>query len=50
MFQSKRPLLTDRKCFLVLIYNSAVGPYATIYYIWSTAQLKSNSPVPYWIL
>lgn len=30
--------------------SSAVGPYATIYYVWSTNQLKSKSPVPYWIL
>ncbi|EXJ74637.1 phosphate-repressible phosphate permease [Cladophialophora psammophila CBS 110553] len=30
--------------------SNAIGPYASIYYIWSTAQLKSKSPVPYWIL
>ncbi|KAH2080943.1 phosphate-sensing transcription factor [Aspergillus fumigatus] len=30
--------------------SNAVGPYATIYYVWSTNQLKSKSPVPYWIL
>ncbi|PTU22013.1 hypothetical protein P175DRAFT_0516025 [Aspergillus ochraceoroseus IBT 24754] len=29
---------------------AAVGPYATIYYIWSTNELSSKSPVPYWIL
>jgi sodium-dependent phosphate transporter len=38
----------------VIIYlancNSAIGPYTTIYYIWSTSQLKSTNPVPYWIL
>lgn len=43
-------LLAHLTIFLMLIINSAVGPYATIYYIWSTHQLKSNSPVPYWIL
>ncbi|KAH8425775.1 inorganic phosphate transporter [Aspergillus melleus] len=30
--------------------SNAVGPYATIYFIWSTNELKSKSPVPYWIL
>ncbi|KAA8652173.1 hypothetical protein EYZ11_000498 [Aspergillus tanneri] len=30
--------------------SNAVGPYATIYYIWSTGELHSKSPVPYWIL
>ncbi|EAW12187.1 inorganic phosphate transporter [Aspergillus clavatus NRRL 1] len=30
--------------------SNAVGPYATIYYVWSTNDLKSKSPVPYWIL
>ncbi|KAL1959104.1 hypothetical protein VTO42DRAFT_2891 [Malbranchea cinnamomea] len=30
--------------------SNAIGPYATIYYIWNTNQLRSKSPVPYWIL
>ncbi|EXJ80065.1 phosphate-repressible phosphate permease [Capronia epimyces CBS 606.96] len=30
--------------------SNAIGPYTTIYYIWSTNQLKSKTPVPYWIL
>ncbi|KAF1809699.1 phosphate transporter [Eremomyces bilateralis CBS 781.70] len=30
--------------------SNAIGPYATIYLIWSTGQQKSSVPVPTWIL
>ncbi|ORY19143.1 phosphate transporter [Clohesyomyces aquaticus] len=29
---------------------NAIGPYTTIYFIWSSGQLKDKVPVPYWIL
>ncbi|KAF2269561.1 phosphate-repressible phosphate permease-like protein [Lojkania enalia] len=30
--------------------SNAIGPYTTIYYIWSSGELKSKVPVPDWIL
>ncbi|KIW99453.1 uncharacterized protein Z518_11192 [Rhinocladiella mackenziei CBS 650.93] len=30
--------------------SNAIGPYASIYHIWSTNEADSKSPVPYWIL
>ncbi|KAF2276568.1 phosphate transporter [Westerdykella ornata] len=30
--------------------SNAIGPYTTIYFIWSTGKLSSKVPVPYWIL
>ncbi|KAG9771341.1 Phosphate-repressible phosphate permease pho-4 [Exophiala dermatitidis] len=30
--------------------SNAIGPYTSIYYIWANNQLKSKTPVPYWIL
>lgn len=30
--------------------SNAIGPYTTIYHIWSTNELGSKVPVPYWIL
>ncbi|KAF2091131.1 phosphate transporter [Saccharata proteae CBS 121410] len=29
---------------------NAIGPFASIYLIWSTGELSSKTPVPYWIL
>lgn len=30
--------------------SNAIGPYTTIYFIWSTAKLSTKVPVPLWIL
>jgi len=30
--------------------SNAIGPYTTIYFIWSTAKISSKVPVPLWIL
>lgn len=30
--------------------SNAIGPYTTIYFIWSTAQISDKVPVPLWIL
>lgn len=30
--------------------SNAIGPYTTIYFIWSTAKISNKVPVPLWIL
>lgn len=30
--------------------SNAIGPYTTIYFIWSTGQISNKVPVPLWIL
>jgi sodium-dependent phosphate transporter len=30
--------------------SNAIGPYTTIYFIWSTAKISTKVPVPLWIL
>jgi sodium-dependent phosphate transporter len=30
--------------------SNAIGPYTTIYFIWSTAKISNRVPVPLWIL
>lgn len=30
--------------------SNAIGPYTTIYFIWSTARISTKVPVPLWIL
>ncbi|KAI8933288.1 hypothetical protein NX059_009915 [Plenodomus lindquistii] len=30
--------------------SNAIGPYTTIYFVWSTAKISSKVPVPLWIL
>ena len=34
----------------LLIFTSAIGPFATIYDIWSTGAIPDKAPVPTWIL